>query len=139
MGDGDLPELVPVREPDAHILEFDFDVSRFIGVRALEKIPPSPGRVRSYIVAFARPEGHKRPPLVVDSTTARILQLSDGTRTASNLMLQLSAECGTSKDDFDWIERLFVEGLLRLEDRHAPIESALRVDAGTGRALGNAR
>ena len=139
MGDGDLRALVPVREPDARILEFDFDVSRFIGVRAPEKIPPSPGRGRSYIVAFARPDGHKRPPLVVDSTTARILQLSDGTRTASNLMLQLSEECGTSKDDLDWIERLFVEGLLRLEDRHAGIETALRVDAGTGDALGNAR
>jgi hypothetical protein len=61
--------------------------------------------------------GDARAPLVVDPVTARILELSDGTRTASDIMEQLKQEDAVSAavdDELGWIETLFIEGLLRL-------------------------
>ncbi len=57
--------------------------------------------------------------------TARILELSDGTRTASDIMEQLKQEDALSAavdDELGWIETLFIEGLLRL--RHTNFAAA---------------
>ncbi len=147
MGNEDLRRLVPMRDPQVRMLEFDFDASRFIDVKTLEDCPSSAEKHRSFIIAFACPGDRKRPPLVVDEITARILQLSEGTRTTADILRQLSKERGTStvEDDFHWVEQLFVEGLLQLRDQlaHAVNDGLLsgssRADAAVTDALGHAR
>jgi hypothetical protein len=71
----------------------------------------------SYAVAFAGAP-QRREPLVVDETTARILQLSDGTRTVAQIVDALvdSADRTAARECAEWIERLFVNDLLGLSD-----------------------
>ena len=90
------------------------------------EFPASPTPRRSYIIAFARSSGERRSPLLVDRVTARILELSDGTRTAAKIIRHLHQESGKSAmdDDLNWIENLFVNGFIHLRD--------LRVDAAVG-------
>jgi hypothetical protein len=79
-------------------------------------------------VAFGRSGGLARDPLLVDEVTAQILRLSDGTRTASDIVRRLNGEAGASAaDNLAWIEGLFVRGLISLTDERA-------ADAGTSRA-----
>lgn len=115
IGDGDIGPLFPVRSQNIQLLGFDHDVSMLRDVRSLEDLPVMAGARPSYVVVFGRQSA--RPALIVDRGTARILQLSDGTRTASDIMLQLRREdllSETVDDDLGWIETLFVEGLVRL-------------------------
>ena len=92
MDEDDLAELVPLRDGRLRILKFDYDVSEFIGVRTTGEFPRFLIRRRSYMVAFARSNGERRGPLVIDGITARILELSDGTRTAAEIVRQLNHE-----------------------------------------------
>ncbi len=128
MGDGDLAGLVPVRDPLARVIAFDFDVSEFIGARSAGDLPATPTPRASFIVAFGECEGERRDPLVVDGSTARILMLSDGTLTAS----QIIAEGGIQiqEDQLDWIESLFVQGLISLREgaeRGTPLAKAMPI------------
>jgi len=54
--------------------------------------------------------------------TARILELSDGTRTAGEIQEQLKREDASlaMQDELEWIETLFLDGLVRL--RHPGAE-----------------
>jgi glycosyltransferase involved in cell wall biosynthesis len=114
----DLAELVSLRDGRIRVLEFDYDVSEFMGVRTTGELPRFPIRRRSYIVAFACSNGERRSPLLIDRITARILELSDGTRTAAKIVRQLNHEGGISETDgnLDWITNLFVCGLVQLHD-----------------------
>jgi len=63
--------------------------------------------------------GGRRDPLVIDAATARILDLSDGTRSALQVVAELSEE-GYLLDDgaaIDRIEKLFSHGLILLRTK----------------------
>ena len=123
MEEGGLAALVPVRDSQLRVVAFDYDVSEFMGIETAAELPAFPTQSPSYIVAFGSSGDERRAPLLVDKITARILELSDGTRTAAQIARQLR-ESGMSEihDNLDWIENLFLHGLLQLQDA--------RVDAG---------
>jgi hypothetical protein len=118
MAEGDLAALMPLRDPQIHVLEFDYDVSEFMSVRTVVELPSTLTPQRSYIVAFGRTDGGQRDPLLVDALTAGILRLSDGSRTAAEIVRELGRETGTpdAADSFQWLESLFVHGLISLRD-----------------------
>jgi hypothetical protein len=127
MDDSDFAGLVPLRDPRLRVLEFDYGVSGFIGVLTIADLPASPTARRSYIVASCS-NGQRGDPLVVDGMTARILKLSDGTRTAKEIVGELDrrADLATVASSLKWIEGLFVQGLISLHDKPLdPMRQAL--------------
>jgi glycosyltransferase involved in cell wall biosynthesis len=124
MAKDDLAGLVCVRDPRSRVLAFDFDVTELMSVRNTDDLAASPTSRRSYLVAFGRcagvgaDGGGRRDPLAVDSATARILELSDGTRSASEIVRELNRDGKLLGDGigFKWIERLFGHGLISLAD-----------------------
>jgi len=124
--DDDLAGLVPVKDPQLRMMTFDVsaleDGRAETGYRAVRTPRPR------HVAAFARMNGERREPLFVSDETARILQLSDGTRTALEIVAELGS--GTRNGDgrgLQQIEELFVTGLLRLQD--GPID---RIEAAAG-------
>ena len=122
MGDGDLAGLVPLRDPRLRIVEFDYDVAEFRSAQTLAELPEVPTPARSYIVVFGQCQKAPRQPLLVDSLTARILKLSDGRRTVSEIVTELDSHAGspTAADNMKWIEGLFVHRLLSLQNERLP-------------------
>jgi glycosyltransferase involved in cell wall biosynthesis len=117
MADADLAGLVPLRDQRLRVIEIDQDVSQIAGEVADFPPPPTPGR--SHVVVFGRSGDARRSPLFVDAVTARILALSDGTRTVSDILQELNRKPGFSGGpDLTWIERIFVEGLVSLQAEH---------------------
>jgi hypothetical protein len=94
-------------------------------VAELADWPPEPGCAQAgtprprHVVAFASANGERREPLFVSDRTARILQLSDGTRT----VLEIAEEIGSSHKRagrervLRQVEELFLSGLLWLQER----------------------
>jgi glycosyltransferase involved in cell wall biosynthesis len=118
----DLADSICVRDPRLRLLAFDFDVTGLTSVRTAEDLAMPPASRRSHIVAFGRsagPSGERRNPLVVDAATARILELSDGTRTASEIIAELNQKGYLPGDGIGIkrIENLFAHGLILLRDR----------------------
>jgi len=133
LAEGDLARLVPVCDPRVRLLEFDYDVAQFMAVGTAADFPRAPAPRHSYLVAFRATDGDQRGPLVVDELTARILTLSDGTRTVSDILRELDGreENKIKSRNIKWIEELFVTGLLALRDdlpvaRAAPPRSRRR-------------
>jgi glycosyltransferase involved in cell wall biosynthesis len=118
MADGDLAGLVPFRDPQMRIVAFDHDVSKYLGARTTAAFPAVLGPGPSYIVAFGSSKGTRREPLLVDTLTARVLMLSDGTRTASEIARELDDQTNPSTvaGNLQWIESLFASGLIWLRD-----------------------
>jgi hypothetical protein len=116
MAADDLGELLVLRDPRTRMLEFDYDVSEFMQVHAAADVPVSPTPRRSHIVAFAGSSRDGRSPLVVDETTAQILNLSDGTRTAAEVVGALKPGI-SAEHNLQWVEALFVHGLISLHER----------------------
>jgi hypothetical protein len=118
----DLAGLVCVRDPRLRMLTFDFDVTELMSVRNANDLATPPASRRSYMAAFGRSadvNGGRRDPLVIDAATARILDLSDGTRSALQVVAELSEE-GYLLDDgaaIDRIEKLFSHGLILLRTK----------------------
>jgi len=125
----DLAELLSVRDPRLRVLTFDFDVMELMSVRNADDLATPPTSRRSYLVVFGRSAGGRRSPLAVDRATARILTLSDGTRSASEIIGELNREGELSREGigFKWIEYLFAHGLMALRDG--------RLDAARGTRL----
>jgi glycosyltransferase involved in cell wall biosynthesis len=119
MGNGDLAGLVCVCDPRLRLLAFDFDVSLLTSARTVEDVSIAIVPRRSHIVAFGQSKDGRREPLVVDELTARMLELSDGSRTSLQIVENLRREGRISgrSDGLRWIERLFAHGLLVLRDR----------------------
>jgi hypothetical protein len=116
--DDGLASLAPVRDPRLRILEFDHDVADFLGARTAADFPAVTRPGPSYIVAFGGSGGGRREPLLVDRLTARILMLSDGKRSAGELAQELGhhSDASAQADNLEWIEHLFVCGLIGLRD-----------------------
>jgi glycosyltransferase involved in cell wall biosynthesis len=123
ISDAEIARRVPVRNPRIRLLEFDTDVTEFLGARTLVELPAQPAARRSYVVAFAGSDAGRDDPLVVDALTARILQLSDGTRTAGAIAGMVESE---TKSNLKWIERLFVHGLISLRESRPDVAPAGR-------------
>jgi glycosyltransferase involved in cell wall biosynthesis len=125
MADGDLARLMPVRDPRLRVLEFDYNVRDFMAVRTVADFPPAPTPGRSHIIVFGRSNDEQRNPLVIDELTAKILHLSDGTRTVAQIAGQPDRQRGRStKANLEWIEGLLVRGLILLQDTHIDSASA---------------
>src|SRR5262249_48964041 len=114
---GDLADLVCVRDPSVRTLAFDFDVVELMAVRSTDDLMTPPTLRRSHIVAFGCSGVGRRDPLVVDGATARILELSDGTRSASDIVAELNREGHLTGDGIGlkWVENLFACGLILLQ------------------------
>jgi glycosyltransferase involved in cell wall biosynthesis len=114
----DFAQLVPTQNPHLNIIKFDFDVSHYLTSRHVDEFPVAVTRRPSYVVVFAPTKGRRSGPLLVDSATARILQLSEGRLTALGIATQLESEEGTTsvEDSLGWIEELFRRGLIGLRD-----------------------
>jgi glycosyltransferase involved in cell wall biosynthesis len=115
--DADFAALLPVCDPRLRILRFNDDISQFHGLRTAAQLPAEPTPGPSYVVAFAG-EGGAKGPLFIDRATARILELSDGTRTAREICGYLKCDGGSSnaKNELEWIKNLFVNRLVQLKD-----------------------
>jgi hypothetical protein len=113
-----LAGLVAVRERHLRILRFDHDISQYRGIRSTADLPDSPTPGASHVVVFHKEA--RRDPLLVDRFTARILELSDGTRTNAEIVRQMTQEFDEveSLDHLNWIENLFLSGLLRLQTKY---------------------
>ena len=81
--DDDLLALFPVCDPQVRLITFDVDVSIYLRMPAADSLSKTPARGRSFLVAFAQSGAARRGPLLVDETTAAILEICDGTRTVS--------------------------------------------------------
>ena len=126
MEEGSLVDLLPVRPSNLRIIEFDYDVSEYLGARTIADCPDAPTMHGSYVVVFGSHSDDSREPLLVDASTARALELSDGTRTVAEVLAQLESEGTTSleSDSLDWVEMLFRSGLLTLRSKRAIPENA---------------
>ena len=90
--DGKLGSLTPVRNGRFRILRFERDISDLLSVQSVSEFPSALGPGPSHVVVFG---DTSKEPLLVDRFTARILELSDGTRTGNEIIDQL----GQSLDD----------------------------------------
>jgi glycosyltransferase involved in cell wall biosynthesis len=117
LGKSDVARLVPVREPGIRVVAFDYDVAEFMTVKSAAELPVRPARRPSHLVVFAGTNGPSRSPLLVDDLTAQILKRSDGTRTATEIVKEIERPAGKTRPapHLAWIERLFAEGLIRLQ------------------------
>jgi glycosyltransferase involved in cell wall biosynthesis len=118
----DLADLICVRDPHLRALSFDFDVGALATVGTADDLAEPPASCRSYIVAFGRSASRhrgRRNPLVIDAAAARILDLSDGTRRACEVVAELNREGRLLGGDaaFKRIESLFAHGLISLRDK----------------------
>jgi glycosyltransferase involved in cell wall biosynthesis len=118
----DLADLICVRDPHLRALAFDFDVAALTAVRTAADLARPPASRRSYIVAFGRSAGRhggRRDPLIIDAAAARILDLSDGKRSASEVVTELNRESQLLGGDFALkrIASLFAHGLILLRDK----------------------
>jgi hypothetical protein len=119
MASADLPSLVPVRITDLRVVRFDYDVSVFLGARTAADLAVTPSwRPSTLLVPRPSANGQDQGPLLVDGLTARILELSDGTRTVATMVDELRDHGGEVKsgDHLQWIEELVRRGLLGLQD-----------------------
>lgn len=111
----ELQRLYPVADTHLRTISFDHDITPYGQVRTLAELPPAPPPGRSHLVVFARDEAWKRAPLLVDSLTAEILSLSDGTHTAGDIAALLKRQDGhPPSKTLKWIEELFLSALLGL-------------------------
>jgi hypothetical protein len=116
--DEDFAKLRPVPAANLRLVAFDYDASQFLGVRTAEQLPTAPVQQPSYAAAFKRSPTQRREPLLIDDTTARIISLSDGIRSVSQIVNELRDQA----DDIDgadyakWIEELFLDDLLRFPE-----------------------
>jgi hypothetical protein len=115
LGKGDLAGLMPIRDPRARMMTFDASDLE-AQPRAQRRTPQRPRPC--HVVAFATANGERREPLFVSDQIARILALSDGTRTALEIDKEVGAGNGHANrgNGLEQIEELFLSGLLTLQD-----------------------
>jgi glycosyltransferase involved in cell wall biosynthesis len=110
----DIAGLIAVRDPRLQILRFAFDAGAFRNVASLRELPVTVGPGPSYLAVFC--SGQDRTPFLVDQYTARICELSDGTKTVRQIIrcLERKLPDGQQLNHRAWIEDLVLSGLLRL-------------------------
>ena len=130
MKQGELAELVPVRDPRLRVIDFDFDVAPYIEAESVGELPAEAAPRPSFVVIFASSDAGRRDRLLVDELTAAVLRRSDGTLTVSDILSELGQEGEPAgmRNTLTWIERLFGLGLISLRD--TPVRSDAVVEAG---------
>jgi glycosyltransferase involved in cell wall biosynthesis len=131
----DLAGLFPMRDPQLRIIEFDCDIESFLGVRTAADFPAVMAPGPSYIVAFRQSNHARREPLLIDAATARILMLSDGTRTSAAILEEFPLKSKVEPLDLAWIENMFVRGLISVHEKpvdHGIGSSPVGPDCATG-------
>jgi hypothetical protein len=125
MAKSDLSALVPIREPHLRVLQFDYDVSEFRNAKSVMDFPRTASPRASAIVVFGQSGNARRDPLLVDSATVRILELSDGTRSVAEIACHIGHQHGGSaaQDELEWIENLFLCDFVRLHHGHVDASS----------------
>ena len=118
--DGDLARLTPVRDPQLRMLTFD--ASDLVDGRTNGAQAPHSRRV----AAFAQANGERRDPLFISVETARILELSNGTRTGLEIAAEIAPDDAGEgcRRALRRIEELFVSGLLWLQEGRAEVAGA---------------
>jgi glycosyltransferase involved in cell wall biosynthesis len=120
LGDEGLAALFPRRNPSLRVIAFAHDLSPFLSAKNAAQLPKTLKDGPGFIVAFG-PGGHeRRDPLLVDPGTAKILELCDGARTAADIAYQSGNEQNSHSASLEWIEELFLQGLICLAGRAAP-------------------
>jgi glycosyltransferase involved in cell wall biosynthesis len=116
IGQNDLPYLLPLRPAGLRVLGFRCDLSQFTNIHTIADFPDKITRKRSFIVVFRTMNGTRRAAQMIDSTTARALELSDGTRNVADIAAQMqnAPSASTREANIRWIEHLFVIGVLDL-------------------------
>jgi glycosyltransferase involved in cell wall biosynthesis len=115
--DGDLASLIPEANAELRIVEFDYDVSEFLGAHSVADFAATVTPRRSYIAVFRRSPHGRREPLLIDGLTADILRSCDGTRTVLEISEAMRPKAeGAAEQTVAWIENLFVLGLVSLRD-----------------------
>jgi glycosyltransferase involved in cell wall biosynthesis len=116
--DGDLASLIPAANAELRVVEFDHDVSEFLGIQSVADFPAMVTPRRSYIAVFRRSPHGRREPLLIDALTAEILRLCDGKGTVSDICNAMSPKAeALPEQTVAWIENLFLLGLVSLRDR----------------------
>jgi glycosyltransferase involved in cell wall biosynthesis len=112
--DGELGTLVPTRDPQLRMLKFD--ASELVGLQP--GCPPARKPHGRNIIAFARANGEARERLVINDTSARILELCEGKRNAQEIAEKIELENPRADKDqaLRLIEEMFAAGLLWLEE-----------------------
>jgi len=100
-----LGSLMLVRSSGLRVLRFDFDISELREISKIEEFPKVLRTGPSFIVLGDRSAPNQ--PLSVDQFTARILELSDGTLTADQIVRRIEEELGSTgkADHLAWIEK----------------------------------
>jgi glycosyltransferase involved in cell wall biosynthesis len=119
INDDTLADLVVVTHPHLRILEFAFDVAKFLGAQSIEEFPAVAAPRSSHVVTFGRVNGALRNPLLIDVLTARILRLGDGTRTVAEIAEVVGGQGNATGEHVDWIQQLFLLDLVSLRDSPA--------------------
>ena len=114
-----LGGLVPVRECRSSILRFEHDISELLRIQTIADFPERLGLGPSHVLVCRG--NTSRGPQLIDRFTARILELSDGTRTCDEIAAQLDREFGRREplNHLAWMENLFLSGLIGLTDSRA--------------------
>jgi glycosyltransferase involved in cell wall biosynthesis len=115
--DDDLLAFFPVRDPRVRLIALDVDVSIYLTMPAADSLSRIPGPGRSFLVAFAQSGGARHGPLLIDETTAEILEICDGTRTVSEMFRHGLRHHGFDEDaQRRCIDELLTSGLVSLHD-----------------------
>jgi glycosyltransferase involved in cell wall biosynthesis len=122
LGERRLADLFPIRSPRMRVIGFDHDLTGFLTATSAAHFPATLSCGRGYIIAFGPCGGERRDPLLVDEGTAEILSLCDGTRTAAEVANEIDDDHDSRSAALEWIEELFLQGILRLEDSASPTD-----------------
>ena len=116
--DDDVAQFIAVRDPCLKVLRFDFDAGAFRNVASASDFPVTVAPRPSHLAVFCC-DGN-RTPMLVDQYTARICELSDGSKTVRQIVRQLVRDFRDEQrlDHHAWVEELVVLGFLKLQ--HAP-------------------
>jgi glycosyltransferase involved in cell wall biosynthesis len=114
LADGDLAALVPIRDPQLRLLRLD--ASELTQLRTTRKHSLEQNRHECNIVTFAQSNGEARNRLLINDVSARILELSDGKRTAREIAGDIEANNPQAHGEspLKVIEEMFAAGLLWL-------------------------
>ena len=120
LADGELGALLPTRDPHLRVLKFDASELAEQRTKGARSVGHRRRRGRN-IIAFAQANGQARERLLVSDVSARILELSDGTRTAREIAGKIEAENPQAAREpaLRLIEDMFAAGLLWLKEARA--------------------
>jgi hypothetical protein len=127
--DEDIGALVPVRDPQLRMMTFD--VSELLGSQTDSASPAARAPRSRHVVAFAQVNGERKDPLFVSDGTVRILELSDGTRTAEEIAVEIDPDNRGAANPLRLreIEELFVSGLLSLHEHRIEVAGPNQIES----------